>query len=236
MHLNCLTQKCEDMLTDDGFQLTTGSSATDCHSVLRWAHIAQKYHLVVRKPALQSWPRHNTVVQVLTYFGVCRHYKCAVSISCATIFIKYWMTLCYRSVMPCHAMPCHAMPCHAMPCMSIHNPVITTSMSHYYLLYRISTGSHCYACCVRSRPWSACINRISLVHRPGALLGELCMLSTCSAFSTLAKTKSVDHIWVMQCCCCAQTAVVCYVEGYFQCLSANLHTHKNSSYLNCLGP
>ena len=54
MHLNCLTQKCEDMLTDDDFQLTTGSSATDCHSVLRWAHIAQKYHLVVRNEALQS--------------------------------------------------------------------------------------------------------------------------------------------------------------------------------------
>ena len=48
MHLNCLTQKCEDMLVDDSFELSTGTSATDCHSVVRWAHLAQKFHLVVR--------------------------------------------------------------------------------------------------------------------------------------------------------------------------------------------
>ena len=48
MCLNCLTQKCEDMLVDDSFELSTGTSATDWHSVVRWAHVAQKFHLVVR--------------------------------------------------------------------------------------------------------------------------------------------------------------------------------------------
>ena len=48
LHLNCLTQKCEEMLASSEFELTTGSSETDCHSVVRWAHIAQKHHLVVR--------------------------------------------------------------------------------------------------------------------------------------------------------------------------------------------
>lgn len=46
LHLNCLTQKCEDILAREDFELTTGRSTTDTHSVVRWAHIAQKYHLV----------------------------------------------------------------------------------------------------------------------------------------------------------------------------------------------
>ena len=50
LHLNCLTQKCEDMLASTEFELTTGSSETDLHSVVRWAHIAQKHHLVVCCP------------------------------------------------------------------------------------------------------------------------------------------------------------------------------------------
>lgn len=36
------------MLASTDFELTTGSSETDLHSVVRWAHIAQKHHLVVR--------------------------------------------------------------------------------------------------------------------------------------------------------------------------------------------
>jgi hypothetical protein len=47
LHLNCLTQKCEDMLAQEDFQLTTGRSTTDSHSVVKWAHISQKYHLLV---------------------------------------------------------------------------------------------------------------------------------------------------------------------------------------------
>lgn len=49
LHLNCLTQKCEEMLASSEFVLTAGSSETDRHSVVRWAHIAQKHHLVVRR-------------------------------------------------------------------------------------------------------------------------------------------------------------------------------------------
>ena len=48
LHLNCLTQKCEEMLASSEFELTAGSSETDRHSVVRWAHVAQKHHLVVR--------------------------------------------------------------------------------------------------------------------------------------------------------------------------------------------
>lgn len=47
LHLNCLTQKCEEMLAASDFELTAGSSDTDRHSVVRWAHVAQKHHLVV---------------------------------------------------------------------------------------------------------------------------------------------------------------------------------------------
>ena len=47
LHLNCLTQKCEDMLSQEAFEITTGQSTTDNHSVVRWAYLAQKYHLVV---------------------------------------------------------------------------------------------------------------------------------------------------------------------------------------------
>jgi len=47
LHLNCLTQKCEDMLAQEDFQLTTGRSTTDSHSVVKWAHTAQKHHLLV---------------------------------------------------------------------------------------------------------------------------------------------------------------------------------------------
>ena len=47
LHLNCLTQKCEEMLASSDFELTAGSSDTDRHSVVRWAHVAQKHHLVV---------------------------------------------------------------------------------------------------------------------------------------------------------------------------------------------
>ena len=47
LHLNCLTQKCEDMLAQEDFQLTTGRSTTDSHSVVKWAHEAQKHHLLV---------------------------------------------------------------------------------------------------------------------------------------------------------------------------------------------
>ncbi|KAL3133205.1 hypothetical protein ABBQ38_007094 [Trebouxia sp. C0009 RCD-2024] len=76
LHLNCLTQKCEDMLASTDFELTTGSSETDLHSVVRWAHIAQKHHLValqlrceqfmcnhfhhlVNDPLLQTLTRHS---------------------------------------------------------------------------------------------------------------------------------------------------------------------------------
>lgn len=48
LHLNCLTQKCEEMLASSDFVLTAGSSDTDRHSVVRWAHVAQKHHLLVR--------------------------------------------------------------------------------------------------------------------------------------------------------------------------------------------
>ncbi len=47
LHLNCLTQKCEDMLAQEDFQLTTGRSTTDSHSVVKWAYYSQKYHLLV---------------------------------------------------------------------------------------------------------------------------------------------------------------------------------------------
>ena len=63
LHLNCLTQKCEDILSREDFELTTGRSTTDTHSVVRWAHIAQKYHLVVRplcvNYTLQTYPAGN---------------------------------------------------------------------------------------------------------------------------------------------------------------------------------
>ena len=96
MHLNCLTQKCEDLLTDDDFELTTGSSATDCHSVVRWAHLAQKYYLVVRLQKLRAFTLPQQCGASSKPCAVCRHYKCDVSISCATIFIESWMTLCCK--------------------------------------------------------------------------------------------------------------------------------------------
>lgn len=48
LDLNCLTQKCEDTLASNEFELTTGNSQLDSHSVVRWAYIAQKHHLLVR--------------------------------------------------------------------------------------------------------------------------------------------------------------------------------------------
>lgn len=47
LHLNCLTQKCENMLAQEDFQLTTGRSTTDSHSVVKWAYLAQIHHLLV---------------------------------------------------------------------------------------------------------------------------------------------------------------------------------------------
>ncbi|KAA6427683.1 MAG: hypothetical protein FRX49_02346 [Trebouxia sp. A1-2] len=46
LHLNCLTQKCENMLAQEDFQLTTGRSTTDSHSVVKWAYLAQIHHLL----------------------------------------------------------------------------------------------------------------------------------------------------------------------------------------------
>ena len=62
LHLNCLTQKCEEMLASSEFELTPGSSETDCHSVVRWAHVAQKHHLVVRRKDsfCGFWSSHTT--------------------------------------------------------------------------------------------------------------------------------------------------------------------------------
>ena len=48
LDLNCLTQKCEETLASNEFELTTGNSQLDSHSVVRWAYIAQKHHLLVR--------------------------------------------------------------------------------------------------------------------------------------------------------------------------------------------
>lgn len=47
LRLKCLTQKYEDMLAQEDFQLTTGRSTTDSHSVVKWAYTAQKHHLLV---------------------------------------------------------------------------------------------------------------------------------------------------------------------------------------------
>lgn len=59
LHLNCLTQRCQDVLAHSDFQLTTGQSTADTHSVVKWAHVAQKHHLLVSllsrlQPVLQS--------------------------------------------------------------------------------------------------------------------------------------------------------------------------------------
>ena len=99
--------------------------------------------------------------------------------------------------------------------MQVNSNLLNDYMVSQCLLYRISIGSHCSVCCGRSQLWSACINRISLVHRPGALLGDFCMLSTYIAFRGLAKTKNGNHIQVVHSWCAPQSDTVCYIKATF---------------------
>ncbi|KAL0025128.1 hypothetical protein WJX77_001688 [Trebouxia sp. C0004] len=92
LHLNCLTQKCEDMLAQEDFQLTTGRSTTDSHSVVKWAHIAQKHHLlalqlrcerfmcenfhkILDDPLLQGLTRHSLLRMLRAQSAMVSVYK-----------------------------------------------------------------------------------------------------------------------------------------------------------------
>lgn len=92
LHLNCLTQKCEDLLAREDFQLTTGRSTTDSHSVVKWAHTAQKHHLlalqlrcerfmcenfhkILDDPLLQGLTRHSLLRMLRAQSAMVSVYK-----------------------------------------------------------------------------------------------------------------------------------------------------------------